>query len=120
MQNTTPQSNSALIPDTHNRDYPMYDDLHPTEVAYHAKASAIRLHLEAVLGVTNGVPIDLWPHLALTPIAETVDENLYVRNVAVSQVVPFLPPAEKANGTAFLDWLGRRNLRRASHECRVR
>lgn len=32
----------------------------------------------------------------------TVDENLYVRNVAVSQVVPFLPPAEKANGTAIL------------------
>jgi len=98
MQDTTKQPNSALVPDTHNRDYPMYD--WPTR--HRAMAGAIVPLLEDWLGVANGVPIDLWPHLALTPMAETVDENLYVRNVAVSQVVPFLPPAEKANGTAIL------------------
>ena len=80
----------------------MPDYLHLSEVAYRAMAGAIRPHLEALLGIANGVPIDLWPNQALTPIAETVDENGYIRQVAVSQVVPFLPPAEKANGTAIL------------------
>jgi acetyl esterase/lipase/lysophospholipase L1-like esterase len=80
----------------------MPDYLHPTEVAYRAMAGAIVPCLEDWLGVANGVSVDLWPHLALTPMAETVDENLYVRNVAVSQVVPFLPPAGTENGTAIV------------------
>jgi acetyl esterase/lipase/lysophospholipase L1-like esterase len=80
----------------------MPDFLHPTEVAYRAMAAAIVPHLEEWLGVANGVPIDLWPDRVLTPMAEAVDENLYVRNVAVPQVVPFLPPAGTGNGTAIV------------------
>jgi acetyl esterase/lipase/lysophospholipase L1-like esterase len=80
----------------------MPDYVHPTEASYRAMANAIVPLLEGWLGVANGVPVDLWPHLALTPIAETVDENLYVRNVAVSQVVPFLPPVGTGNGTAIV------------------
>jgi acetyl esterase/lipase len=80
----------------------MPDYLHPTDVAYRAMAGAMVPLLEDWLGVANGVPIDLWPDQALTPITETVEDDGHVRHVAVPQVVPFLPPTGKANGTTIL------------------
>ena len=46
--------------------------------------------------------LDLWPDQAARSVVETVDGNGYVHNVAAPKVVPFLPSAGKANGTAIL------------------
>jgi acetyl esterase/lipase len=54
--------------------------------------------------IVMGNPVFLWPNQALAATAdtETVDDSGIVRCVSVPKVVPFLPPVNKAKGTAIL------------------
>jgi len=48
--------------------------------------------------------IMLWPNQMPGAITdtETVDDKGHVRSVSVARLVPFLPPASQANGTAII------------------